>query len=460
MQKSRSGFNIAVKSKGGCNVADKNFDLSDDEIGGIQSFGEEKGSKALVPEVVTDDPHPAMQESSKPSRQAPPQTALAVIGGGQTLQQVKTQYVTAVTVQKPRDIGRVRESVLSEAELAGAAFYYGWNVKGKGGKSRVEGPSIDMAMSLVRNYGNCVLENKVSQDETHFTFESALIDLETGTTINRLFRQRKSQGLGAKMDKDRAEDIVFQIGQSKAGRNVVIRALPNWLIEQAMEAAKAGEMNKIDPKKLPETRQRASAFFQSHGVDIPRIERTLGLPIDKWMQQEIVELRGMMTALKEGRATVDELFPVDGTQPEQTKTGDAPKQENPPPTPTGASNGGQAPKTEQAAGASPEKQAPTGEQAPKEVKTQKAKKAEKPAEPPAAVTPPPAPQTVTAPPVAAPPAAAPAPAAANGQFKLGIIKCPDGGMRKGKLVHTRWCNDNCKQKGTCDVFKAGPQAAV
>ena len=390
---------------------------------------------------------------------------MAVLDRGQALQQVRTQYVTSVRVQVPRDIGRVREQVLQEATLAGSAFYYGWDVKGRGGKSRVEGPSIDCAMSLVRAYGNCVLETNVSADESHFTFEAALIDLESGTTIKRLFRQRKSQSLGGKMDSDRAEDIVFQIGQSKAGRNVVVRAMPGWLIEQAIEAAKAGEVKRIDVKTLPETRQRAAKFFASHGVDIKRIENKLEKPLDKWMAEDIVELRGMMTALKEGRATVYELFPTEGVS--ETKTTNETKKENP----LSSGKVAEGAKSEAGAGETPPvKQALTEAEKPNEGKTKKTKKTEeKRAEPPAPQAIPEGSKTTEQPPVTTStpvstesvgPRALSADTFEPAKIKMGIRTCPTEGKRPGKYTHSKWCMGSCEFIKTCSVLRADPPAAT
>jgi hypothetical protein len=439
----------------GGEAAGKDFEFSDEDAGAIRTFGEELAQKALVPEVVDDHNKTAMETTGQKS------VAMAVLDRGQALQQIKTQYVTAVRVQVPRDIGKIREAVLKEAELAGASFYYGWDVKGKGPKTRIEGPSIDMAMSLVRNYGNCVLENRVTQDETHFTFEAALIDLETGTTINRLFRQRKKQSLGGKMEADRQEDIVFQIGQSKAGRNVVVRAMPGWLVEQAIEAAKVGEVKRIDVKTLPETRQRAVKFFASHGVELKRIEKALEKPLDKWMAEDIVELRGMMTAIKEGRGSVDDLFPAEGVseqKQEQTKK-DQPKNEEKKDT-TGV--GSATPESAGKSEAPPVKQEPTTE------KTKGKKKADKTAEPPAQAPqgskpPEQPPAAVTQPPVAQPAGSddelMKQPYDAK-KIRLGIVNCPTGGMRAGKKTHTNYCMNTCKQAPTCLALRKGPQAAI
>jgi len=234
-----------------------------------------------------------------------------ILSTGMALQKTQTSYTTAIAVQKPRSITRITHNVLEESKLAGSSFYYGWTVKNKNGSaSKIEGPSIDLAMCLARHYGNCVIDVEGSETNTHYNIKGVFIDLESGFTCPRLFRQRKSQGIGGKFDSDRQEDIVFQIGQSKAIRNAVIRAMPEWLVNQAIEVAKTAELNKIKPENLHIAREKVISFFEQYGIDQDRIENKLEKKADKWTGQDIVELRGSANALKEGRISPVELFPL------------------------------------------------------------------------------------------------------------------------------------------------------
>ncbi len=236
--------------------------------------------------------------------------AVAVVEKGRTLQQVRTGYITAVSVQRPRSIARIAANVLEEAKLAGKSFYYGWKVRNKktGRDSIVEGPSIDLSMAIARHYGNCAIEVEEEETLSHYTFKAIFIDLESGFTSPRLFQQRKKQTIGME-DEDRQADIVYQIGQSKAIRNAIIRAMPNWLIEKAIETAKDAELKGINPENIALARARILEFFQRHGISLEQIETSLAKKIDQWNPQEIVDLRGSATALKEGRISPNELFP-------------------------------------------------------------------------------------------------------------------------------------------------------
>ena len=217
-----------------------------------------------------------------------------------------------MAVQRPRSIARVVSKVLEEARLAGESFYYYWEVEDrqKGRKVPVEGPSIDLAMSLARNYENCAVDVDVTETPTHYNFKGVFIDLQTGFTYTRLFRQRKSQKLSARMDGDRQEDIVFQIGQSKTQRNAITRAMPGWLVEKAIETAKQAVLSGINPETIHLARLKVIDFFSKYGVSQAQIEAERGRVIDHWTPRDIVDLRGMATALKEGRVSAAEIFPA------------------------------------------------------------------------------------------------------------------------------------------------------
>lgn len=233
------------------------------------------------------------------------------------LQQVKTNFTTAVHVQKPRSISLMASMVLQEASLAGAAFYYRWTVTKKNGEKQIiQGPSIDLAMCCVRNYQNCVINVEVEETPMHYIFKGTLIDLESGFTCPRLYRQRKSQAIGKKFDQDRQEDILFQIGQSKAIRNAIVHAMPSWLIDKAIDVAYKSELSSIRPENIAAARARCITFFAGHGIDVVRLEEKIGRPADQWTNADIVDMRAMATGIKEGKIGVDELFP-----PDEPKTG-------------------------------------------------------------------------------------------------------------------------------------------
>lgn len=239
------------------------------------------------------------------------QYGVSATATGPPLQQTKTAYTTAVRVQEPRSISRIASNVIHEASLAGASFYYRWPVKDRdsGQTKYVQGPSIDMAMCMIRNYGNCVLDIEVEELPGHYVFKGIVIDLESGFTCPRLFRQRKSQKMG-RYDSGRAEDISFQVGQSKALRNAIVHAMPSWLVDQAMTEAQSAELRRIKPENIAAARAQCITYFRGYGITPERIENVIGRKADDWTAEDIANLRANATAIKEGRISAESVFPV------------------------------------------------------------------------------------------------------------------------------------------------------
>lgn len=238
--------------------------------------------------------------------------AQSALADGQAMQQVKTSYATAISVQKPRTIAAVQNRLLDEAMMAGDTAYYGWGA----GKDKIEGPSIKLAMLAARCWGNCATEMQPVQETSEaWVFTAAFVDLETGFTCTRQFRQSKTSIVYGKHDKERKTDIRFQIGQSKAIRNAIVNAVPGWLIDKAIEKAKEGVRTKI-ARYIKENGTAAAASFILSGLakegvtedrvlDKCGVAKSTALDIDN-----IVQLRGDLTALQLGQETAEVLFPI------------------------------------------------------------------------------------------------------------------------------------------------------
>lgn len=248
------------------------------------------------------------------------------VANGYALQQVKTGYATAVAVQKPRSLSKMIAAVLAEAEMAGASFYYRWEAGGK----EIVGGSIDMAASIFRAYTNCAMEIECDETPSHYFFTATFIDLESGMSWPRMFRQRKSQSVSKKMEQDRQEDIVFQIGQSKAMRNAVLSVMPRWIVDKAVEKARAAEIQRLSGKENIElARAEVLKYFGRFGVSKERLEAKIGRAIEDTGPEDLADLRSTATAIKDGLTTILEAFPVQEREA---------KQETPPPaTPKPAS---------------------------------------------------------------------------------------------------------------------------
>lgn len=227
-----------------------------------------------------------------------------LLAAGKNLMKAGTPFVTAMSVQKPRDLDKIVKAIAREAEYAGDSFYYGW---GAGG-SRIEGPSIGLANSLAREWKNCAVTTALEETDEAFYITARFIDLENGSQMERIFRQRKNAVQG-KYDADRKLDMALQIGLSKAIRNVVVNAVPRWLVDQAIEQAKAAVLKGIDPTKLGEWKTIIVNEFSAFKVTESMLVNKTKKPLAEWTTRDIASLKGDLKALKNGEINVAELFP-------------------------------------------------------------------------------------------------------------------------------------------------------
>ncbi len=245
-----------------------------------------------------------------------------LVAGGATVTKQGTQYVTAVAVQRPRQLKIVKDKVISEVELEPEAAYYAWKVNTKGGgKKRIEGGTIGLAMSIARNFGNCAVDITIDETPTHYYFKPVFLDLETGFTFCRTFRQRKSQGIGMK-DEDRAQDITFQIGQSKAIRNVVFSAVPPALKNTAIKEAQRLIVEDIDQCGIEKSREKCLKTFASIDVTKEQLFEYTGINDPaKWSSAVLADLRTAFKTIDTNQASVKELFPeIEKPKPAETDT--------------------------------------------------------------------------------------------------------------------------------------------
>jgi hypothetical protein len=221
-----------------------------------------------------------------------------------------------------RDEAKVLQRIRALAAAAGGEWFYRFPVKSKGATSWIEGPSIKLANDLARIYGNCDVDIRVYDVGDSLLFYARFTDFETGYSLTRPFQQRKNQAtMGSG---ERQADIAFQIGASKAIRNVVVNALQTFA-DFAFDEARSALVDKVksDPEKY---RTGTIAGIAREEIDIRRVEQTIGRASKDWLVPDIARIIAMMKAIKDGMATVDETFPpIEGAAEEPTPPAPTPK---------------------------------------------------------------------------------------------------------------------------------------
>ena len=215
----------------------------------------------------------------------------------------------ALKVEVARSAAATRATISEMAMLLGERGFYRWPVKNrkKGTTDWVEGVSIKGAMALVKAYKNCRVACPVIVDlGSHWRFHAVFIDFENGIEIERSFIQRKSGGTMGD-DAARREDMAFQIGLSKAERNVVVNAL-ELEADVLLEECRGAIVDRVG-RDIEHYRRTIVERANERGIDLARIEAVAGRPVKDWLGTDMVRIIGMMAAIRDGMATAEETFP-------------------------------------------------------------------------------------------------------------------------------------------------------
>lgn len=297
--------------------------------------------------------------------------------GGTLMMQQTSREITARRVDVNRQIPAIMKEIREMCAAFGDTYVYSWEVNNrqKGGKDTIKGPTIKLAMMLHQAFGNCSVDMDVTETPTHWTFKAWFMDYEKGTSLSRLFQQRKNQNTGMK-DADRQADIVFQIGQSKAARNVVVNALSSFT-SYAIEESEKGLLARF---KSPEAIEAAWTFMErvmaDHGIDQHRVEAVIGRRRSDFTIPNLAKAYMMLRGIHEGMTSADDQFPTGEAAEEMLDEQEEERQE----VRSRASRKKAEPKPKTEAKPKDEPQEGTTAPAPEQAKPIEAKPAAKPAE--------------------------------------------------------------------------------
>ncbi|ELT47051.1 hypothetical protein [Brucella intermedia] len=238
----------------------------------------------------------------------------------------------------------------------------------------IEGPSIRLAEIAAQQWGNCRIEARVinvNRTEKYVEAEGIFLDLETNMASKATVRRRISTSQGYLFSEDMI-NTTSNAASAIAKRNAILAGIPRGVYRKAyLEARKivAGTA-----ETLSANREKAIKAFATYGVVPEQIFDVLGVEGEREIKTDhIATLRAMFMTLKNGEATVEEMFgkpepdhktvsnPLDDSKPVDRKADDSKAtEEQAQGEQKGASEGKDKPKQENVA-SGPEKQE-TGEE--------------------------------------------------------------------------------------------------
>lgn len=227
-------------------------------------------------------------------------------------QEVDQQVLTAK--QFPRSIERflsTAERLCTMTEDIASECIYSLPRRNKdGGESAIEGPSARFAELLCACYGNARIATRVLDilpNDAFVTAQAVFFDVENNVARSIEVKRRITNSRGQRFGDDMI-GVTANAASSIAARNAVLAGIPRAIWDGIFERAKRKAIG--DVQTLESRRSQALGHFAKMGISESRVLAVLGvsnaLDIDAEM---LLKLKGMASALRDGDAKIDDLFP-------------------------------------------------------------------------------------------------------------------------------------------------------
>jgi len=224
-----------------------------------------------------------------------------------TRSEIDSQIATAKKF--PRHLDSFKNKALSMAtldqETAASCFY-----KLPRGGTLIEGPGIRLAEIAASSWGNLRVSSRVIAVEEKVVVAQAVAhDLETNTAMCSEVRVRITNKEGKRYNDDMIQ-TACNSACSKAMRNAIFDVVPFAYVKPIYEACRKVAVG--DVKTLGERRKAMVDQFAKMGVQLPQILAHPDISknsLEDVGVKEIETLIGFFTAIKDGQANIDTVFP-------------------------------------------------------------------------------------------------------------------------------------------------------
>ena len=225
--------------------------------------------------------------------------------------------------QFPRDPEWSLQSALKECqrkELAEAAQY-----EFTKGDSVVKGPSIRLVEVLARHWGNITSGvDELDSKDGETTIKAYAWDLETNVSDSKTFTVKHERSVGRgdnrRIKKLTDERDIYEMVANKGARRkraCLLSVLPGWYVDAAVTACEETLRKSLtEGKSMEEVISSIVSAFSEFDISPAQIEDKLGKPVESLSKNDVVKLRHLYSAIKDGFVKPGDAF---GLPPEPDK---------------------------------------------------------------------------------------------------------------------------------------------
>lgn len=175
-------------------------------------------------------------------------------------------------------------------------------------KKFITGESIRLAEIVASAWGNLHAGSRiVENDGKTITAEGVSWDLEKNVKITKQVKRSIRTKDGRPYSQD-MQVVTSQAAQSIALRNAILGNIPRAFTKEVYNAAVKFSIG--DPNKLQSKIDTIIERFSNMGIEKERIFSYFGYGKEKFTQQDVEEMIGIGTAIKDGALSIDDAFIV------------------------------------------------------------------------------------------------------------------------------------------------------
>ena len=157
-------------------------------------------------------------------------------------------------------------------------------------------------------------------DSDHTVVKAYAWDLENNVSDEKTFTVQHVRTTKRGSYKLTDERDIYEMVANKAARrkrSCLLAVMPGWYVEAALDACNETLRNSVtNGKTIEEVREAVVTAFAEFGVSPDNIAAKLSRPIDKLDPNDIVKLRHLYAAIKDGFVKAQDAFDLAATTPE------------------------------------------------------------------------------------------------------------------------------------------------
>lgn len=230
----------------------------------------------------------------------------------QSMDRAEIDMQIATAKRFPRNIQQCLDNIralsMIDEDTMESCFYHLERKDKDGQIKEIEGMSVRMAEIFVSCWGNLRVATRIiGNDGRKITAQGICFDVQNNVAVS-CETSRRITNKNGKTYSDDMQIVTGNAASAIAFRNAVFKVIPA-AVTKAVTNEIRQRLLEMTSTKISQKRRNAVEWFTKRGVTESELKKYLGTDnLETISAEEIVNLRGVATAIREGSSSIDEVF--------------------------------------------------------------------------------------------------------------------------------------------------------